>query len=410
MPGRRFAAFVATALLLALAGAAVGGDDLLVDVRQRAEAGDAQAQFELAARYSRGIGVAADADEAGRWLVRAAEAGHVEARAALGMALLERAENVEERQAAIEWLREAADAGHVTSRFLLGQTALEAGRGEEAVRHFAVLAADGHTEVQVGLALIHVNGEAGVPVNALEAMHWFRQAALQGHPGGQRGLGALLANGDAGPVDLEAGYFWFTLAAARDAGVARYLEDLAPLLDAEQREALEVMAGRWAPGERGPEPVSAAGHLDIAMLLRRNLPPDAEDGPLPMREERWDFLAAHAVHRAPGHHAYPGETIELLLLTEPPPSRALWRWLREGGPPPQPRSLTLFLDTQGRLLHGFVRMAEGIVEVAESGLESDLKLHHGWLGGGLRVAPGEAGGRLDVPQLRLLVEVRRGGS
>jgi hypothetical protein len=379
---------LASCLLVFLLLAGAGGaraDDAVSALITRAEAGDAAAQYELAARYSRGLGIPADPDAAGRWLLSAAEGGHGEAQAALGAGLLERARTEQETDIALGWLERAAEGGHVGARLLLIQAALEAGRGEEALRHFRRAAEGGDPRIQVGLARLHAEGQGGLPADPLEAMHWFRLAAIQGDPAGQRGLGALLANGDIGPVDLESGYFWFTLAATGEPGVRRYLDDLAPRLDAEQREALEAMARRWRPGDRAPTPRAVAGLAQSA----------ADSQP-------WSVGHAIAVRRGSGDAAI----VELLLGAEEPPARALWDWVLEGGPPPIPRSLSLRLDRDARALGATLRLGEAQVEVAADAIDSSLTLRHGWLGGGLRLRqPAEPLPALDV---RVLLEVRPG--
>jgi uncharacterized protein len=402
------AAALAALLWWTLAVAGDGMDEAIASLTMRAEAGDLVAQLELAGRYSRGDGVAADPDVAGHWLVRAAQGGHVEARAILGTILLEQATTAEETQAAIEWLTAAAEAGNTLARLLLGQTALEAGRGEEAVQHFVVAAEAGDAATQVGLGLIHSNGE-NVPVDHLEALHWFRLAALQGHPGGQRGIGALLANGDAGPVDLDAGYFWFSLAAAADAVAAEYADELARELDAAQREAVQALVRAWRPGEPGPALLSVVGYADVTIDLYDEIQEDQESTVAPRREERWRFTDAVATRRAPGYFPGEGAVIELLLLSEALAPPEVWRWLGEGGFPPQPRSLSVLMDNEGRPLGGMMHTSEGYVGVPASSLEADLLLRHGRLGGGLRAVRGDSRWPFDELDVRVLVEVRGGG-
>ncbi len=53
--------------------------------RKAAEQGDAEAQYVLGERYSRGQGVPRDDDEAIRWYERAGEQGHVKAQYSLGL-------------------------------------------------------------------------------------------------------------------------------------------------------------------------------------------------------------------------------------------------------------------------------------------------------------------------------------
>ena len=57
----------------------------LPSLRQAAERGDPNAQFELGVRYAEGKGVAPDDKEAARWILKAAEQGHLEAQFNLGL-------------------------------------------------------------------------------------------------------------------------------------------------------------------------------------------------------------------------------------------------------------------------------------------------------------------------------------
>lgn len=55
---------------------------------QEAEAGNAEAQFAVASRYARGVGVAADPLQAGQWLAKAVKQGHPAANLEAGLRLL----------------------------------------------------------------------------------------------------------------------------------------------------------------------------------------------------------------------------------------------------------------------------------------------------------------------------------
>ena len=70
-----FAATVATA-----------AEALIVDLRAKAEQGDASAQFNLGLAYEDGLGVAKDQVEAAKWYRKAAEQGHAKAQFNLGVA------------------------------------------------------------------------------------------------------------------------------------------------------------------------------------------------------------------------------------------------------------------------------------------------------------------------------------
>ncbi|OYU32232.1 MAG: hypothetical protein CFE39_04265 [Comamonadaceae bacterium PBBC2] len=68
-----------------------------------------------------------------------------------------------------------------------GLKAAKSGDALVALRHFQVLAAQGHDAAQYNLGLMYLNG-LGVPVDANQARYWLGQSAEQGYA---KALGAL---------------------------------------------------------------------------------------------------------------------------------------------------------------------------------------------------------------------------
>ena len=64
--------------------------------------------------------------------------------------------------------------------FEAGLQAAKSGDSLVALRHFQVLAAQGHDAAQYNLGLMYLNG-IGVPVDAGQARYWLRQSAGQGY-------------------------------------------------------------------------------------------------------------------------------------------------------------------------------------------------------------------------------------
>ncbi len=125
----------AVALLLALAGApalttpAAAGVKEGVDAWQAgdypkaigqwrgpAEAGDADAQFNLAQAYKLGRGVPLDLKLAQSWYEKAAIRGHEQAQANLGLILFQNGD----RKGAMPWIQKAADHGEPRAQYVLG--------------------------------------------------------------------------------------------------------------------------------------------------------------------------------------------------------------------------------------------------------------------------------------------------
>ncbi len=78
----------------------------------KAEAGDAQAQFDLAERFHDGLGVAKDYYLAAEWFRKAADQGHAQAQCNLGMMYVIGRGVVRNHAEAYKWLTLAANSGH----------------------------------------------------------------------------------------------------------------------------------------------------------------------------------------------------------------------------------------------------------------------------------------------------------
>lgn len=156
-----------------------------LNVRGRAEAGEAEAQLEL----GRQLAGAVTPDIAGAvtWYQRAADQGLAAAQFALAVCYLNGQGVPQDTSRAAILLRKAADQGHAGAQDSLG------------VRY--------------------ATGE-GVAQNDAEALKWFRKAAEQGHPVAQFNLGLAYAQGRGGAVDLLQAYAWFCLSAELGDAVA----------------------------------------------------------------------------------------------------------------------------------------------------------------------------------------------
>ncbi|MBW8743230.1 MAG: sel1 repeat family protein [Sphingomonas sp.] len=108
------------ALLLAAAGAAMvaparAASDLNA-LQARAQAGDAEAQFQMGEAYRAGKGVAADQEAAIMWYRRATAQGHIRASEELGFALFAHGD----RREAMPYIEKAAARGEARAFYLLG--------------------------------------------------------------------------------------------------------------------------------------------------------------------------------------------------------------------------------------------------------------------------------------------------
>src|SRR3954452_6705332 len=92
--------------------------------RPLAEAGDADAQFNLGQAYRLGRGVPLDLSVAKIWFERAARSGHVDAETTLGLLIFQNGDRV----GGLKWLKAAADQGEPRALLVYG-TALFNGDG-----------------------------------------------------------------------------------------------------------------------------------------------------------------------------------------------------------------------------------------------------------------------------------------
>lgn len=165
------------------------GDEEAEALREAAEQGDPNAQFELARSYHNIQGSSPEARaEADRWYHMAAEQGHAQAQVLLGY----RSENAVE---AVRWYRMAAEQGLAAAQFYLGQ-AYRDGNGvlkddAEAVRWYRMAAEQGATAAQFYLAATYSLAATYTP-----------------HYGGR---GAL----------LELARMWYNIASANPTGLGR---------------------------------------------------------------------------------------------------------------------------------------------------------------------------------------------
>jgi predicted HTH domain antitoxin len=89
---------------------------LRLATQKAAEQGDAKAQYNLGIRYTNGIGVAENQEEAVKWYQKAAEWGNVNAQYNLGLHYDSGEGVMESQEEAVKWYQKAAEQGHVNAR------------------------------------------------------------------------------------------------------------------------------------------------------------------------------------------------------------------------------------------------------------------------------------------------------
>ena len=182
------------ALSLAVLGSPVQAQDTpsaaqeLSDLRARAEAGDASAQYNLGLMHAEGRGVPQDFAEAATWYRKAAEQGDAGAQYHLGLMYAEGRGVPQDAAAASAWFRsiEAEQinifAQHKLGRMYAGGLGVAQDFAEAAV-WFRRGAENGDAVAQYDLGNMYAEGR-GVPQDFAEAATWYRKAAEQASRGG----------------------------------------------------------------------------------------------------------------------------------------------------------------------------------------------------------------------------------
>ena len=201
---------------------AIGGPVL----RAAALKGDPGAAYEVGVRFAEGKGVAANFDEAAKWIDRAAQAGVVPALFRLGTFYEKGLSVKKDVDIARRYYMQAAERGNA-----------------KAMHNLAVLDADG----------------GGNGANYKNASQWFRKAADRGVADSQYNLGILYARGIGVEQNLAESFKWFSLAAAQgDAESARKRDDIAKRLDAQSLAAAKLAIQTFTPEPQPDDAVNVA--------------------------------------------------------------------------------------------------------------------------------------------------------
>ena len=144
------------ALLLTAAGAGMavsaGAAPDLNALQARAQAGDAEAQFQMGEAYRAGRGVTADIETAIMWYRRAAALGHIRASEELGFALFAHGD----RREAMPYIEKAAARGEARAFYLLGTAHFN---GDYATRDWPLAYAQTERAAAAGLPAAQKNLE-----------------------------------------------------------------------------------------------------------------------------------------------------------------------------------------------------------------------------------------------------------
>jgi uncharacterized protein len=186
----------------------------LAELQQRAETGDAEAQYQLAIRYTSGNGVSKDNLEAVKWFRKSAESGHAMAQVTLGLNCSDGRRGVKEDPAqAVDWFRKAANQGNANGHSELGFM-YERGEGvsqddREAARLTGLAAAQTLPIAQFDLAYMLENGK-GIATDLQRAAELYESAAVT-IPTARYNLAVMYSKDKSVQKDLVLAYKWVLL-------------------------------------------------------------------------------------------------------------------------------------------------------------------------------------------------------
>lgn len=220
-------------------------------IKRLAEAGSAQAQFQLGGLYAQGHGAPKDDRKAAIWLRKAAEQKDVEAQ--IGLAILYfHGEGVPKDYAlSFEWMRRAAEQGNAYAQVSLGSL-YDNGTGvakdsQQAAVWYRRAADQGNAKAQFLLGM-KFQMDRDYPLSAL----WIAKAAEQGYPDAQAILGSLYASGTGVAKDYPSAYFWTLLATTNNQMQVAEVRDLAStFLTPQQRAKVQADVAAWKPRKPG---------------------------------------------------------------------------------------------------------------------------------------------------------------
>ena len=174
-------------------------------IRAAAEAGDPEAQLDLANRFHFGNGVERDPEAAYRWMRGAAEAGIAEAQSKVGYFLTYGLGVPGDPKGALRWFLKGVRGGYPKAAYNLGDSFWKGRYTTRSPRRawffFSKAVELGEESGHYGLSALYYKG-LGVPKDKEKALDHLRRALRGGSPEAIVEMGRLFRAGDAGPEDL----------------------------------------------------------------------------------------------------------------------------------------------------------------------------------------------------------------
>lgn len=280
-------------------------------LRQQAEAGNADAQFNLGIAWINGSAGTVNYDQARYWWEKAAAQGQRIAQYNLGVLYDEGRGVSQDYRLAAQWYRKAAQQGFISAQYNLGNLYRD-GKGVPQNAYIArdwqeKAAAQGDRDAMYALGSLYRQGALGISDDGQHALafYWLEQAAMRGHPQAQAELAGLYARGEGVARDPAIAAKWQRAAATAQTGAENTdNSDLTAIEQTEQAamhgdtQAQVALANHYALGDGIARDVEAAlkwwqvaaaqGSTDAMQALARHYR-DAADR---SQAEHWYLAAA----------------------------------------------------------------------------------------------------------------------
>lgn len=171
----------------------------ILELKEKAKAGDNISQYRLAILYIEGKSIQKDVIEGCKWLEFSAKSGNANAQYSLADQY-SKGEGVSKNyDAAISWYKKAASKGHPDAMYKMGILMIYAknnknsvSEGESFIRDSAI---KGNVNAQYELGLIYLRESEHIKSDGEESVRWLKKSADQGHILSINKLGYVYANG-----------------------------------------------------------------------------------------------------------------------------------------------------------------------------------------------------------------------
>lgn len=189
-------------------------------IRKAADQNNADAQYNLG-KHCRSLLGAEGMNKAVSWYRKAADQGHMDAQYELGMCYAKGYGIQQDLNEAVKWFRKAADQGHEDAEDALEVLVSEINNSNYMIKDIRNEVEKGNAEAMYTLGLHYRKGD-GIRKDANEAVRWCRKAAEKGFAKAQYLLGEYYYRGYGVQKEYSEAVNWWRKAADQNFAEAQY--------------------------------------------------------------------------------------------------------------------------------------------------------------------------------------------